>query len=140
MTAGGCEIGQRPEGTLLRQANSRVFRIAMLVAALFAILVQGLVVQAHTHVHRNTAPIVHAAGAQAVAGAADDGSTQQDESDCPLCWELAHADAFLLPEGTVFLPPATSKVWLAALLQSVSVRNVRSHAWRSRAPPLPLQA
>ena len=125
---------------LLRQANTRAFRIAMLVVALFAILVQGLVVQAHTHVHRNMAPIVHAAGAQAVAGAADDGSTQQDESDCPLCWELAHAGAFLLPKDTVVLTPATSTIWLAALLQSVSVRNVRSHAWRSRAPPLPLQA
>ncbi|MGU3391206.1 DUF2946 family protein [Sphingomonas sp. M1A8_2b] len=125
---------------LFRQANTCAFRFAMLIAALFAILVQGLVVQAHTHVHRNMAPIVHAAGAQAFTGAADDGSTQQDETDCPLCWELAHADAFLLPEDPVFLPPATSKIWLAALLQSVSVRNVRSHAWRSRAPPLPLQA
>ncbi len=125
---------------LFRQANTYAFRIAMLIAALFAILMQGLVVQAHTHVHRNMAPIVHAVGAQAIAGAADDGSTQQDEADCPFCWELAHADTFLLPEDPVFLTPATSKIWLAALLQSVSVRNVRSHAWRSRAPPLPLQA
>lgn len=140
MKAGGCDSGQRPEGTLLRQATTHAFRIAMLVAALFAILVQGLVVQAHTHVHRTMAPIVHAAGAQAVAGAADDGSTQQDEADCPFCWEMAHADAFLLPEDPVFLAPETSKIWLAALLQSVSIRNLRSHAWRSRAPPRPFQA
>ncbi|WP_332798246.1 DUF2946 family protein [Sphingomonas sp. PB2P12] len=111
--------------------------MALLVAALFATLFQGFLVQAHAHMHRDVASIVHMVEAQAVAAATRNGSTQQDETDCPLCWEIAHAGAFVLPEGTVLRTPEPSIVWLVGLLQSVSARNGRSHTWRSRAPPLP---
>lgn len=138
------DSGQGRNRLLLRDANSRALRIALLVAALFAILFQSVIVQAHTHVHRAVAPIVHVpvdgARAHAVLGAADDGSTQQDESDCPICWEMAHAGAFVLPQDTVLRIPEPSAIWRGALPQSISARNGRSHAWRSRAPPLLLQA
>lgn len=139
MEVGVCDSGQRRNATLLRDANSRALHIALVVAALFAILLQGFIVQAHTHAHWDMAPVVHAAKAQAVAGAAGDGSTQQNESDCPICWEMAHAGVFVLPGDALFPTPETSTIWVAALLPLVSVRNGRSHAWRSRAPPFPLQ-
>lgn len=135
-----CDSGQRRKATLLRHANIRAFRIALLVATLFAILFQSFIVQAHAHTHHDMAPIVHSVATHALAGVADDGSTQPDESDCPICWEMAHAGTFVLPDDPVFLAPETRAIWVAALLPPVSVRNVCSHAWRSRAPPLSLQA
>lgn len=125
---------------LLGDATSRAFRIVLLVAALFAILVQSVLVQAHTHVHQDMAPLVHSVAIHAVAGATDNGPTHQDEPDCPVCWEMAHAGAFVLPEDPVLRIPEPSAIWRGALLQSVSARNGRSHAWHSRAPPLALQA
>lgn len=139
MKAGGRDSGQRRDGARLQYATSDAPRLALLVAALFATLFQGFLVQSHTHMHRDVASIVHKVEAQAVAAATRDGSTQQDETDCPFCWEIAHAGAFVLPEGTVLRTPEPSIVWLVALLQSVSARSGRSHAWRSRAPPVPLQ-
>lgn len=140
MKAGVGDCEQRRKATLLRHANTRALRIALLVAALFAILFQSVIVQAHAHTHHDMAPAVRSVATHALTGVADDGSTQPDESDCPICWEMAHAGVFVLPGDPVFLAPETSAIWVAALLPSVSVRNGRSHAWRSRAPPLLLQA
>lgn len=140
MTAGVCDSGQGRSGALRHDAISHAVRIALLLAAVFGLLLQSVLVQAHSHVHRDVAPIVHAMATHAVTGASDDGSTQQDESDCPICWEMAHAGAFVLPEDPVLRIPEPGAIWRDALPQPVSARNGRSHAWRSRAPPLALHA
>ena len=140
MTVAVCESGQQREATLLRHASIRALRSALLVAALFAILFQSFIVQAHAHTYHDTAPTGHSVATHTLAGVADDASTQQDESDCSICCEMAHSGVFVLPGDPVFLTPKTIEIWLVGLLPSVSVRNGRSHAWRSRAPPLPLQA
>jgi hypothetical protein len=137
--ASGRESGERSSILTRSRANVLALRGALLVAALFAILFQSFIVQAHAHARHDMAPIAHSVETHAKAGTAD-GSTQPDESDCPICWEMAHSGVFVLPGDPVFLAPETSAIWVAALLPSASVRNGRSHAWRSRAPPLPLQA
>lgn len=132
-----CDSGRRREVTLVRPATLRTLRIALLVAALFAVLFQSFIVQAHAHTHHVMGPTVHSVAMHPLA---DEGSTQPDESDCPICWEMAHAGVFVLPGNSVPLAPKTSAIWVAVQLPSFSVRNERSHAWRSRAPPRPIQA
>jgi len=135
MKAEVCDSGQWRKATTIR-----ALRIALLVAALCAILFQSFIVQAHAHTHPGMAPTVQSVALHALDGVTDGGSTQPDESDCPICWEMEHAGAFVLPSDPVLLASETSAIWVAVQLPPFSVRNERSHAWRSRAPPLPLQA
>lgn len=131
-------------------ASSR--HAAVIVAALFAMLWQSVVVGAYGHAHHHAAPLAHFAAAQAVVGAqgvagargataaSDDDPARQDPADCPVCWEMAHDGVFLLPDIAVFRAPEPETLWRGTLPTAHASRSGRSHAWHSRAPPRILQA
>jgi hypothetical protein len=114
--------------------------VAVLLAALLAFTWQSFVTQTHVHfgLERNSA----AAGSSAAAPSrpiATQSSTDLP-ADCVFCQEVAHAGHYLLPAPIAFQAPEPVAAWLLTIPLPVLTRNARSHAWRSRAPPLPLQA
>lgn len=99
--------------------------------ALLLLLVQALVVPAHRHA--GPVPSIAAAGSHVAAPAK---SRPDHPAECPVCREVAHAGQYLTP-GEVRLPmaPAGTLAPVVAALASLDT-DARSHAWRSRAPPV----
>lgn len=114
--------------------------LATLALLLFAFSWQSFVAQTHRHWE----PSAAAAGISADSGAAWAKAGRQppsdQPSDCPICREVAHAGAYLLPPPVALDIPMPAASWraVAALLSPALVR--RTHGWRSRAPPRPIQA
>lgn len=108
---------------------------ATLVAMLLAFSWQSVVTQTHQHLN------------PAVAGKADGADSMRPDrqspfdlpANCPICREIAHAGPALLPAPIVVAAPAPPPVWRAETAGLRKTLASRSHAWRSRAPPLQLQ-
>lgn len=113
-------------------------QLAILLAALLAFTWQSFVTQ--THVHPAPHAPVSAIAGQPVAvstHAAEPGSSDQPAS-CPICQEIAHSGAYLLPAPFSIHIPGPVTLWLSlAVLMALAVRQT-SHRWQSRAPPLHL--
>lgn len=121
-------------------AAVRAPRFAIILAMLLALLWQSFVTQ--THIHAD--PIGYATAIADSTGAQAQLKAGQAPSDlpatCPICQEIAHAGSYLSPTAVAFQPPVAIHVWRAvAPVRALTLRQ-RSHAWQSRAPPLPLQA
>lgn len=123
-----------------RDAIGRSAQAVILIVALLGFLCQAIFVQAHFHAPAQAPSFHSAVVTHAKLAVHDDHPGHDEPTDCPICHELAHASAYLLPGSSSFGIPAPFKIWMgpAPLVASVTVR--RSHAWRSRAPPLNLQA
>lgn len=97
---------------------------------------QAVVAQAHGH--------LGAVGGAAVVSTLAAHSTAPDRPDspydCPVCREVAHAGQYLSPGPILFAPPVAATFTVAALTLPIQPRAPPSHAWRSRAPPVPLPA
>ncbi|GAA0748306.1 hypothetical protein CA233_20735 [Sphingomonas sp. ABOLD] len=111
----------------------RVFRIPGLFVRLlpalllaFALCWQAGIVRAHVHPAQGWAATPHAHHAP---------KQNDDDEDCPLCDEVASAAAYLAATPPTVVPPLPARAWHAALAADPAPRLVRSHAWRSRAPP-----
>ncbi len=114
----------------------------MLLLTLFAFGWQSFVTQAHRHAGEREG-ISLAQVVQAVVGprAEKGGQVPADTPDnCPICQEIAHGGAYLLPTPILFQPPAAIVAWFAVTLLLALALRQQSHAWRSRAPPIRLQA
>ncbi|WP_175488132.1 hypothetical protein [Sphingomonas sp. NFR04] len=112
----------------------RVFRIPGLFVRLlpalllaFALCWQAGIVRAHVHPGQGWAATTHASHHAP--------RQSDDDEDCPLCDEVASASAYLASVPPTVAPPLPAAEWHAALAADPAPRLVRSHAWRSRAPP-----
>ncbi|WP_066723319.1 hypothetical protein [Sphingomonas pituitosa] len=111
----------------------RLFRVPDLLVRLlpallltFALCWQAGIVRAH----------VHAAPGWSVATQAHHAPRQNDDDPaCPLCDEGATAAAYLASLPPALSPPAPAMEWRAVAAAAPAHRLLRSHAWRSRAPP-----
>jgi hypothetical protein len=115
-------------------------RWVVLFLTLLAFSWQGVVTQTHQHFGEDYHPIAWAedAGSQAELKARHSPSALL--AACPICEEIAHDGAYLLPASTLFPAPGSATAWLVDVpLLAPSLRR-RSHAWQSRAPPHQLQA
>lgn len=112
----------------------RMFRIpGLLVRLLPALLLafglcwQAGIVRAHVHARQGWAATTHASHHAP--------RPSDDVEDCPLCDEIASASAYLASAPPGVAPPLPAPQWRAALCSDPAPRVVRSHDWRSRAPP-----
>ena len=93
---------------------------------------QAIIVQAHLHVR----PAAASASMSVAAVSSPAPQRPDSPSECPVCREVAHAGQYLSPGPVLVTPPATVAQWRALPTLSIVLRNERSHAWRSRAPPM----
>ena len=106
--------------------------LAVFVAALLAFSWQSFVTQ--THIHPGTLPIAaaHVAGPQI----APSQPAPEQPIDCPICHAAALSGHYLTPGPALVLAVVATAIWRFAPVASAPSRATRSHAWRSRAPPL----
>ena len=108
----------------------------MLLLTLLAFGWQSFVSQTHRHFGQaglSLALSIQTGGATVEKG----GQVPADTPDnCPICQEIAHGGAYLLPAPVLFQPPAALAAWFAITLLLALALRQQSHAWRSRAPPL----
>lgn len=123
-------LAVRPAG-----AVKRASWFAMMMAVLLAFTWQSFVTQTHRHYDASSTKTASLALQQAGKSSPSD-----LPATCPICSELAHAGQVILPTPVTIAAPAESPVWLATTTPLALSRADRSHAWRSRAPPLSLQA
>ena len=113
---------------------------AILLAALLAFSWQSFVTQTHVHFGAD-AHMAAVSGETSSAARHDTGKGSPDTpANCPICEEIAHNGLYLLPILAVLEAPEPAPVWQA--VTALRARAVRkpSHVWRSRAPPISLQA
>lgn len=110
------------------------------MAVLFAFTAQSFVSQTHQHFGPGGLSLGTLA-ATPVEPQSPDGSPQPDlPSHCAICRAVAHAGDYLLPTPVLVAAPAERTAWVEIATRAVPSRILRSHAWRSRAPPIHLQA
>jgi hypothetical protein len=115
-------------------------RWLVLLAALLSFSWQSIVAETHVHSPAEFASSSFIAKQSAHGAPAQRRTPSDSPASCPICRELAHAHHYLPPAPIVFSAPgpAISPVLSAASIASALPR--RWHGWRSRAPPLLLQA
>jgi hypothetical protein len=124
-----------------RLAGVRALWAAMLFLTLLAFGWQSFVTQTHRHLGERGTSL--SLSIQAIGGATAEkgGQVPADTPDnCPICQEIAHGGAYLLPTPFLLQPPAAVAAWFAVTLSLALALRQQSHAWRSRAPPLRIQA
>lgn len=112
----------------------------VLLAALFALSWQGIVASAHYH--PGIVPTVQATVADGAVTAhpAQPRAPADTPANCPVCGELAHLSIYLPPAPIVFAAPAALAMSAVAAPALFLPLHQRSHAWRSRAPPISARA
>jgi hypothetical protein len=112
----------------------RFFRITGLLSRLlpalllaFALCWQAGIVRAHVHDTAGWSVPPHAHHAPGHGG---------DDQDCPLCADVATASAYLASSGPALALPAPMRRWHQPTSVDTAAHPQRSHAWRSRAPPV----
>ncbi|PVX29506.1 hypothetical protein [Sphingomonas pokkalii] len=115
----------------------RLFRVidpvSRLVAALFLVFAlcwQAGIVRAHIH------EVPGFAAASAVHRANHPSRSGDEGQDCPVCAEEAAAGVYLAAAPPVLAAPIEAPIWRAAIVADPAPRLLRSHDWRSRAPPI----
>ncbi|HEV7693225.1 MAG TPA: DUF2946 family protein [Hyphomonadaceae bacterium] len=126
-------------------ARMNAFVLAWLCA--FAIAFQCIIAPAHIHTRAADLAV-----ASAPAAAAADNATQKAElpskqrpaddtqSHCFICQQMAIAGAAILPDSPTPILIHRDLSVAAPAIEIVTVSLRPSHIWRSRAPPLSLQA
>ena len=114
-------------------------RWAVLCAMFFALLWQSLAAQAHRHLDLPLASAQVSVFADGVGGS-EPGSPFDSPADCSFCRELAHAGPLLLPAAISIEAPIEAAFRITPTRLHTLALLARAPLWRSRAPPLPLQA
>jgi hypothetical protein len=114
-------------------------RWLVLLAALLAFTWQSIVAEAHFHSPSESASRTLLVK-QGAHGAPVRGAPLDSPASCPLCRELAHAHHYLPPAPLVFDAPGPAVSPILSASANISTLPRRWHGWRSRAPPLLLQA
>ena len=127
-------------GAQAPNAPARMRRFAMVLAMLLAIIWQSFVTQTHIHADPGTYAIAIAGNANTPAQLKTGQAPSDLPATCPICQEIAHAGSYLSSTAFAFQPPVPIFVWRTVAPSGARALQQRSHAWRSRAPPLHLQA
>lgn len=142
MTAFGMRSDSKsPSGRRVhRGLGLQTFWTAVLFAVLLAFSWQSFVTQTHAH-FATGAQIVTDSGQASSTARTDTGKRSSDApADCPICQEIGHDGFYLLPTLAVLEAPQPAPLWQAVTISFVRAALKPSHIWRSRAPPVPLQA
>lgn len=110
--------------------------LVVLFATLFAFTSQSIVLGTHQHVDS----VVTSVADTAVKASPGQGSPADSPANCPICRELAHSGAYLTSTPIAFDLPAPFHTWQVATIVSWPRIAQPPLGWRSRAPPLQLQA
>lgn len=121
-------------------ANFTAIWRTVLLVALLAFSWQSFVTQ--THVHFGTD--LHVAALSGQTSSSAHSGTGKGSSDtpgnCPICDEISHDGFYLLPVLAEIEAPELVRFWQAVSAPLARTVRKRSHVWRSRAPPISLQA
>lgn len=123
-----------------RSIGIRALWAALLFVTLLAFTWQSFVTQTHRHWGEGGYSL--SLSAKSLGGSqAEKGRVPADTPDnCPICQEVAHGGAYLASAPLPFVAPAAIAGWFAVSLLLALALHPQSHDWRSRAPPLRLQA
>jgi hypothetical protein len=132
--------GARPGPVAGRGTTIRARRWLVLFAALLAFSWQSVVAAGHVHFDSEAAPAAAFVKQNGHKQPAHPGAPSDSPANCPICRGLAHSYHYLPPAPIVFEAPAPVVGAVHVPASIVSAPAPRSHRWRSRAPPLPLQA
>ncbi len=111
--------------------------------AVMAIAFQCIVVQSHIHVPATLGSVPHVVAVGLDANASNRGDKgsgraprDDDTANCFICQQMALAGAALLPVSAAPVLVALEQAAPTVAYHVAVLRTVRSHSWRSRAPPL----
>ena len=113
--------------------------LAFLFATLVAFTAQSVVAGTHRHVEWDSM-VSATAGDATVKASPGLGGPIDSPADCPICRELAHSGSYLLPAAVAVEAPMPRDDWQVAAIVSWPHLSQPPLGWRSRAPPLHLQA
>ena len=113
---------------------------AVLLAMLVVFSWQSFVAETHNHFARASISTAANATVPVTTTSSDRNSPFDSPANCPICREIAQSAAYLPPAPIILPAPQTMLVWLVAGLAFGLTLERRSLGWRSRAPPIPLQA
>lgn len=115
-------------------------RYLVLLAALLGFSWQSVLAETHRHAPSETASRTVAAEQDGHGQGSRRGAPADTPASCPICRELAHVNYYLPPAPLAFDAPRPVVAPVLAALPVARSISSRSHRWRSRAPPLLLQA
>lgn len=119
----------------------RALWAGLLFVTLLAFTWQSFVSQTHRHWDRSGYTLGQSATPAAAAQAQKGGQAPADTPDnCPICQEVAHGGTYLAPAPILISAPAALAAWFALTLLLALALGRQPHGWRSRAPPLRIQA
>ena len=113
---------------------------AVLFAVLLAFSWQSFVTQTHAHFDADAQIVADTGQAGSTARPDTDKRSSDAPADCPICQEIGHDGFYLPPTLAVLEAPQPAPTWQAVTTPFVRAVRKPSHIWRSRAPPVPLQA
>ena len=114
-------------------------RAAVVLLLLLATIWQSCLLGTHNHLRQS--PVSLSSITQQIGKAPLPSREAPLPADnCPLCQEAANAGNYLPVVPVVIVPPAPVVAWYGQTDTRQIADRQRSHDWRSRAPPLPLQA
>ncbi len=121
------------------RADRGFLRLLVTAFALFAFTAQGYLTQTHIHwLVRGPAGTVQVS--DTAPGTAKTTKTPAklpgEDSNCPICHQIAQSGQFLTPAAAAALPPVLSVAIITVAAALPSEAAPISHAWQGRAPPL----
>ena len=130
----------RGAAAIEHRSTSGGLRTFVLLAALFTFLWQSFVVETHLHAHLAAVSVTTAShNIQKQADVGNNPAAPKLPVNCPLCQELAQSGAYLVPAAVLFASPPIIEVTAPMVSVLHSAPDGRSHAWQSRAPPVPFE-
>jgi hypothetical protein len=109
-------------------------RRSLAIVMLFALFLQGFVL--NTHIHGT--PLLHGvsqAFSAQEAATADSRAPVEDQDTCPICHQIAHSGQYVTPAASALYAPALSVSVIEIVLAVPIVVSTPSFFWQGRAPP-----
>jgi hypothetical protein len=119
-------------------------RWAITLFVFFAVAFQGYVTQTHIHVpHEGKTGIFAAVEKTAPLAKLNTSGKQNpdkyppgdDPANCPICQELMHSGAYVMPDFVAMVLPSQPVSIAPFVIAAPAVIATVSHAWQGRAPP-----
>ncbi len=112
-----------------RGGRSRIALFCLLIALAW----QSCLVQTHVHSDQGVRALSLLASVRADTGS---GTPSDTPATCPICQEAALSGHYVAAGPFMLAPPAVAIAWYGPAVSRPTRRDLKSHAWNSRAPPL----
>jgi hypothetical protein len=106
-------------------------RIALL-CLLIALAWQSCLTQTHFHSDQSARTLSSLVSVRADTGG---GTLPDTPATCPICQEAALSGNYVAAGPVLLAPPAVATTWYGVAASRPVRRDLKSHAWNSRAPP-----